>query len=255
MNCDDVGRLLSQEAPSSLPAPALEHLSGCARCQKFARAMDAPLAGDSPTPGQLREIEKLLVADLRAVRPVTLARYFLSAAAIFACAVAAGAGWLGVAGFRAMTPLQATWMFIALGVSAVLLAYSLVQQMAPGSRPRIPPLPLPLLVVMALVLLVSLLFHFQREINFWDGAWDCIRVGVPLAALTAVPLWFILRRGAILSPVLVGAAAGLLAGLAAASALEIRCPNLNAWHILAAHIGVAGLGAVAGAAIGLFTDR
>jgi hypothetical protein len=60
----------------------------------------------------------------------------------------------------------------------------------------------------------------------------------------------VLRRGAILSPIMTGAATGLLAGLAGATALEIHCPNLDASHILVSHLGVAVLGAVAGLVVG-----
>ena len=48
--------------------------------------------------------------------------------------------------------------------------------------------------------------------------------------------------------------AGLLAGLAGTSMLEIHCPNLDAWHILLSHLGVAILCALAGLAIGLTAE-
>jgi hypothetical protein len=68
--------------------------------------------------------------------------------------------------------------------------------------------------------------------------------------LAAVPFWILLRRGAVLSPRVTGAATGLLAGLAGTSTLEIHCPNLDVWHILVSHLGVAVLGAVAGFIVG-----
>jgi len=64
----------------------------------------------------------------------------------------------------------------------------------------------------------------------------------------------VLRRGAILSPRTTGAAAGLLAGLAGTSMLEMHCPILDAWHILLAHLGVAILCALAGLAMGLTAE-
>jgi hypothetical protein len=51
-----------------------------------------------------------------------------------------------------------------------------------------------------------LLFHFQHEGHFWGNAWACIRAGTLLGVLAAVPLWLILRRGALLSPSMTGAA-------------------------------------------------
>jgi hypothetical protein len=45
-------------------------------------------------------------------------------------------------------------------------------------------------------------------------------------------------------------AMGLLAGLAGTTALEIHCPNLAAWHILASHLGVALIAAIVGLVVG-----
>jgi hypothetical protein len=101
-----------------------------------------------------------------------------------------------------------------------------------------------------LMVSVAVLFPFQQERSFWFRAWVCIRGGTPVAAFAAVPSWLVLRRGAILSPIVTGAATGLLAGLAGTTALEIHCPNLDAWHILASHLGVAALGAVVGLVVG-----
>jgi hypothetical protein len=66
-----------------------------------------------------------------------------------------------------------------------------------------------------------------------------------------VPFWLMLRRGAILSPILTGTVTGLFAGLVGTSVLEIHCPNLDAWHLLVSHLGVAILCALAGLVIGL----
>jgi hypothetical protein len=93
-------------------------------------------------------------------------------------------------------------------------------------------------------------FQFQHEQNFWRQGWSCLRAGVPLGLVAALPFWLLLRRGAILAPRIAGAAAGLLAGLVGTSALEIHCPILDAWHILTWHLGVALLGAVVGFAAG-----
>ena len=72
---------------------------------------------------------------------------------------------------------------------------------------------------------MAVLFQVQHEENFWGNAWVCIRAGTLVGALAAVPFWLVLRRGAILSPRMTGGAAGLLAGLAGTSMLEIHCPE------------------------------
>src|SRR5262249_38200360 len=85
-------------------------------------------------------------------------------------------------------------------------------------------------------------------------SWGCLRAGIPIGIFAAVPLWLVLRRGAILSPRMTGAATGLLAGLVGANVLEIHCPNLDAWHILVARLGVPVLCAMAGLVTGLVAD-
>jgi hypothetical protein len=73
-----------------------------------------------------------------------------------------------------------------------------------------------------------------------------LQAGVPYAIPAGLLFWLILRRGAILSPRTVGAAAGMLAGLVSTTVLEVHCPNLNVWHILVWHVGIALSGLVAG---------
>jgi hypothetical protein len=193
-----------------------------------------------------------MATGLRPVRPVASERYFFGAfLGIFVSVVALGIYRMGAFAIRVMTPLQTTAILSALAISTVLLAYSLVHQMVPGSRHRISPKLLPVAVTISLMIAMAVLFQFQHERNFLANAWACIRAGTPFGLLAAVPFWLLLRRGAILSPSMTGAATGLFAGLVGTSVLEIHCPNLDAWHILVSHLGVAILCALAGLVIGL----
>jgi len=153
-----------------------------------------------------------------------------------------------------MTPLQTAAILSALAISTCLLASSLAHQMVPGSRHRVSPRLLPVGITMSLIIAIAVLFQFQQERNFWGNAWACIRAGTPIGVMAAVPFWLLLRRGAILSPSVTGAATGLFSGLVGASVLEIHCPNLGAWHILVSHLGVAILCALAGLVIGFATE-
>jgi hypothetical protein len=253
MNCNDIDRALSEEP--RLPVEALDHVKGCRRCQELVQSLDSAVPADLPSAAVLRQIAQSIATDLRPVRPMAPARYFLGALlGIFACIVAAGAYGMGALAIAAMTPLQTTAILSALGVSAVLLAYSLVNQMAPGSRHRFAPGLLPLGIALCLAIAMAVLFQFKDEPNFWGHAWPCMRVGALFGVLAAVPIWMTLRRGAILTPAMSGAASGLFAGLVGTSVLEIHCPNLDAWHILVSHLGVAILFAVAGFLIGLAAE-
>ncbi len=251
MNCTNIDQAIIEGSVSRFPPEAEEHLRTCARCLELVGALKLPDPPDVPSPMVLREIERGLIANLRPVRPIPPKRYiFVSIMAIFIAAAVLGLSRFGAFGIAAMTPLQTGAIFGALAISAGLLAYSLVNQMIPGSRYRLPPGRMPLVVMMLLVVSIAVLFQFQHEPSFWFRAGVCIRGGIPVAAFAAVPLWLVLRRGAILSPIMTGAATGLLAGLAGVTALEIHCPNLDAWHILASHLGVAVIGAVVGLVVG-----
>jgi len=210
---------------------------------------------DPPSPATLRQIVEGITSNLRPVRPVAPARYFFGAfVGIFACIVALGVYRMGAFAIAVMTPLQAATILSALAISTGLLAYSLVHQMVPGSRHRVPPRLLPVAITISLTIAITVLFHFEHEQDFWGNAWACIRAGTTIGFLAAVPFWLVLRRGAILSPGMTGAATGLLAGLVGTSVLEIHCPNLDAWHILVSHVGVAILCALAGLFIGLTAE-
>jgi hypothetical protein len=253
MNCDDVDRALSEE--SRLPLQAQDHVNSCNRCQELMRALNMPVPVDSPSPATLRQIAEGITANLRPVRPVAPARYFFGAIiGIFVSIVALGAYRMGAFAIAVMTPLQTAALLSALAIGTGLLTYSLVHQMVPGSRHRMHPGLLPVGIAIALAIAIVVLFQFQHERNFWANGWACIRAGIPIDLLAAVPFWLLLRRGAILSPSMTGAGAGLLAGLVGTSVLEIHCPNLDAWHILVSHLGVAILCALAGLVIGLAAE-
>ena len=105
------------------------------------------------------------------------------------------------------------------------------------------------------MLLVAVLFPFQHEDSFWLTSWACVRAGMIAGLFAIVPVWLVLRRGATLSPAMTGGGSGLFAGLTGTTTLAIHCPNLNAWHILVAHLGVAFLGAMIGFLIGAAAGR
>jgi hypothetical protein len=231
MNCHDVDRALSQGSP--LPLQAEEHAGTCNRCQQLLSALNSSVPVDSLSPAVLRKIAESLADKLRPVRPLAPARYFVGAfVGIFVSIVALSVYRLGAFAIAVMTPLQTTAILSTLAIGTGLLVYSLVNQMVPGSRHRIPPALLAVGITILVAMVMGVLFQVRREENFWGNAWVCIRAGTLVGVLAAVPFWLVLRRGAILSPRMTGVAAGLLAGLAGTSTLEMHCPNLDAWHIL-----------------------
>jgi len=253
MNCDDLAKALSEETP--LPLEAQEHVKSCKRCQELVKALNLPVAVESLPPVTLQQIAEGIATNLRPVSPVAPAGYFFAAfSGVFVSIVAFFVYRMGALAIAVMTPLETVAILTALAVSTGLLAYSLVHQMIPGSHYRISPRLLPVGIAVSLTIMIAVLFQFQHEQNFWGHAWPCIRAGIPIGVLAAVPFWLILRRGAILFPAMTGATTGLLAGLVGTSVLEIHCPNLDAWHILVSHLGVAMLCALAGLIIGMAVE-
>lgn len=253
MNCKDVDTILSED--SRLPLQAQEHVKGCRRCQKLVTALITSTAVDPPSPEMLRHIVEGLAPTLRPVQAMAPAIHFFAAfLGIFLSIVALGVYRLRALGFGVMTPLETSAILSALTISAVLLAYSLVHQMVPGSRHRLSPELLPAAIAIALTVAIVVLFPFKHEHNFWRNAWSCARVGTPIGFLAAIPFWLILRRGLILSPAISGAATGLFGGLVGMTVLEIHCPNLDAWHILVAHLGVAIACALVGLVVGWLAE-
>jgi hypothetical protein len=112
----------------------------------------------------------------------------------------------------------------------------------------------PIVIIICLALVMASFFPVEDEGNFWTQGWACLRSGTSFGLLAAIPFWFLLRRGAILSPRIAGASTGLLAGLVGTSALEIHCPILDLLHILTWHLGVAILGAAAGFFVGFVSE-
>ena len=173
MNCNDLNQTLIEGSP--LSPEAEEHLKSCARCRELVGALSVPVPEASPSPATLDQIERAIVEDLRPVRPIAPKVYIFGAfVAIFASIAALGVYRLGAFALAVMSPHQVGVILAALAISAGLLAYSLVNQMVPGSRHRIP---------------------------------------------------------------------------------QIHCPNLDARHILVAHLGVAVLGVITGFIVGLAVEN
>src|SRR5260370_9749615 len=177
MNCRDVDRVLMA---MPFPPQAHEHVRSCKRCEGLVGALNISIDPGSASPATLRQIERAMVADFRPVRPVAPARRrFLSFAGIFGCFVAFGVYRMGAFAIAVMSPLQACAILSALAISTGLMAYSLANQMVPGSRHRIPPRLLAGGILISLAVSILLLFQFQHENGFWTVRWVPFRPFTP----------------------------------------------------------------------------
>ena len=256
MNCNDVNEALDVAASGGVSDPGIhEHLDGCSRCRKLVATLGSTKSETILLTSTLQRIESRLLSDLRPVDRTRKELLLMALALIFVCSVAFGVLRIGALALAVMSPLQATVMLAAVGSGAAMTAYSLVSQVMPGSLHRIRPLILPIAVILSLALATVLLFQFHHERHFWAASWWCIRTGAKFGALTAVPLWLVSRRGAVLAPITTSLAGGLFAGLVGTAVLEIHCPILDAWHILFAHLGVPIVFTALAIAAGLVLDN
>lgn len=256
MTCKELrSALIESGLRSPLRQEVADHISNCPHCRRLLEALSSSVSSAEPSPASLGHIETALAADLRPVRPIAAKKYiFVTLVAIIVGVVALSVARMGALAIPVMSSLQTYSILGALAVSIGLLAYSLANQIVPGSRHRVSPRLLPVGIVVPLIFLIAVVFPFHAEPDFWRRSWACIRAGTVISVVAAVPLWLVLRRGAILSPAITGAAIGFFAGLAGTTALEIHCPNIEAWHILVGHLGVVALCTVAGLLVGAAVD-
>jgi hypothetical protein len=252
VTCRDMDDAISSwSGDSLLDLEHSKHLTHCGRCRALTVLLDNADVGFHLSERLLRRVQAGILEDLKPVRPLPPPRILLLASAIvFLSVVAVGALLLGTTGWHVLNMLQRTAVFVTLAASAVLLANSMVRQMVPGSKHAFAPATLPIAILIALTLLIVATFRSQRESAFILGGLACMKNGVLFSVPAAFLLWLILRRGALLLPKLIGAAAGGLAGLSGLSVLEVNCPNLNVFHILVWHGGVVVFGSLGGALVG-----
>ncbi len=246
--CRDIERALSEQpAGAAVPEVLREHIRDCPECRRLTEASSSLEGLPAPSSDLMNRVAESMRADLRPVRPLASpATYGVVIGAILLGAFGLATYSMEAYGWQEMGARETILILGALTVCAIGCVGSVVKQMTPAGRYRMNPEILPSLVVGGLAIGTAALFGFEREDEFWASSWVCLRIGLSVAVPTAALVWLVLRRGVVLSPTLTGATAGVLAGLVGAAALEVHCPNLNAWHILVSHIGVAvSLGAFA----------
>lgn len=239
-----------------LPARAAEHLKECERCRKLVELFETGGPEIEVSPGLRSRIEQALGKTLVPVKPLPPARLFaLMFIAVFGLIVLGVAVFQGVPVLRVMTFWQFAAVLAILVAGAVGLGVSLSRQMTPGARIWARPGALVVAVIAGLMLAVALLFPWRLDAAFVGKGLRCSPHGLVFALPSGVVFWLILRCGAMLSPALVGASAGLLAGLVGATVLHFQCTMIGAPHVAVWHMGVPVASALAGFLLGKFAGQ
>ena len=196
----------------------------------------------------LQRISDSIKTSMRPVRPLP-PTWLLAGGLVLVCSAVAlaGAARAGFYGIEKMDPLERALIFSTLVVFAWVVGIGFVHEMVPGSRRRVAPGALLMLVSGLLVGVFAVLFRDYQTTNFVSAGIACLLTGLLFAAPTALLAWLLIRRGFAVNPVSAGLVAGTLAGLAGLGMLELHCQNFQAAHVLVWHIAVVPLSAAAGA--------
>jgi hypothetical protein len=250
-------RIIASHLTLSRLAPeAAEHIAECESCQRLASVFDECRPASEPSEKRVNRIEAMILQDLAPVQSLAPARVFF-AVLLLVCltVVAVGSALLGTNGWQALGAVRKIAVLVPLTAGAVMLAWSQVRLMAPGSKHAISPARLPTGVLSLLAVVIACSFPWRLEPAFVLNGMGCMRTGLTCAVPAAALFWIFLRRGVAPSPGLTGATAGGLAGLVSLAVLEIQCSNLNASHILIWHLGMTSFAMAAGFVIGLSSLR
>jgi hypothetical protein len=252
VTCTDIDDLMTSGPDSLLQAPeAVEHLVGCQDCRSMVRLLEERGTSPAPEERQVKQIHARILENLQAVRPLAPSRFFLFACAIiFLGVLAIGVTPSGMNGWAALGKAQRIVVCTTLAASAVLLTISMIGQMVPGNKYALAPVALPIGVLAALLVIIAVTFRPHEESAFFANGLACVRNGISFSIPSVFLFWLVLRRGAMLYPKLIGAAAAGVAGLVGLAVLEVNCSNLNVFHILVWHWGVVLISAAAGALLG-----
>jgi len=252
VTCTDIDDLIMSGPASLLQSlEAAEHIAECKHCRDLLQMLQKKEQAPDSVESQVERIQAMIAALLEPVRPLAPARFFLGACAIiFLGVVAIGITQSGMDGWAALNGTQRIAVFATMAAGAVLLAVSMIGQMAPGNKYALAPALLPIGVLTVLIVVLSATFRPREELAFVQTGLACVGRGLTYSIPVAFLFWLLTRRGAILSPKLIGAAVGGLASLAGFTVLELNCPDVNVFHIVVWHWGVVLIGTAAGALIG-----
>jgi predicted anti-sigma-YlaC factor YlaD len=248
VNCRMVDGVLDEAArKAEIAGEVRRHLDQCPRCRKLYGWMSSGLADGEVFSPPAARIGRALAAGLLPVRRLPPARTITGRLLLVLAMLAAIlTGIMGTAGWQRMNLAQIVSMSVALITGAVLLSASLSRQMRPGSYYRLPAAMAVAVFGIGVLTGISLFFPWHQATAFLAHGWPCLVAGMVMAAIAAVLLWLVVRRGAPLSIPTLGATLGAMAGLLALTVLQLQCPYQQAPHLLVFHGGALALSTLAG---------
>jgi hypothetical protein len=218
------------------------------------RAARAP---HTVAPELLKHIADSIEPTLEPVCPLPSTWILTAALTLIGAAVAlVGAARAGFRGIEALGTWSRITIFAVLAVLTGLTAEQLVSEWIPGSRRRFGATGLLAATSVVLLGMFALLFHDYRTDHFVSAGLACLLTGLAYAIPAALLGWWLLHRGWVANPGAAGLVAGVLAGLAGVTMLELHCSNFEALHVLVWHTLVVPVSGAIGAILGwVLRDR
>jgi len=202
-----------------------------------------------------RDLESLLLQDLKPVKPLASLSYrtlvLPLAAVAIAALLAAVTGWKG---WQAMDSISRLLTYPLIAGLLLLQAVFVAREMEPGqSRPKTMWTFAVLIPALLLIFPLGLLLP-ALDPDSWMHGIKCFGRGTMTFVAVFAGLAFWLRRGYFVSSERAGTAIGILAGLGAFFSQELYCPIVGeAWHVGLAHIGVVVTAGMIGFLAGRFS--
>lgn len=147
----------------------------------------------------------------------------------------------GTAGIARASALQVVGTGVLIATGVFLFSVMLARQMRPGSYQPVPAHTVLVAFGLGLFTAIGVLFPWGTPPSFVAQGWPCLLGGVGVAVPAAAILWLVVRRGAPLSMLTMGAMLGATAGLLGVTVLQIKCPHQEALHLLVWHGSVLGI--------------
>jgi len=256
MTCTEVGKHLHEAAAAgstSLSQSIRGHLEACAPCRALWDFLTRKEAGATVPPELQSKITASMLDTLKPVKPLTCAwKLTIGFLLIFGAITGAFVMVSGMQGMAGAGVVSFSALLGVIGVAVVLLSISLTREMAPGTPRLLSPARLFITLFMSIFLVVAFFFSWEAGDRLLSRSWHCFLRGALLSIPAAILILLLLRRGAALSMSVVGAGAGLLAGLAGMTVLHFGCTIHTAPHIMVSHFGIAIAGALLGFLLGRY---
>ncbi len=256
MTCEQIDRFFDQQwsgRDQAVPQQVAEHLQKCEPCRQLFRLVRRTAPEWEVSPEHQARLTGAVLESLEPVLPLARRQFTLDLLGAFLVILLLGIAVAGVRSPWVMSAGQFVTVTLVLAAGAVMLALSLARQVTPGSAQKIQPGVLLAAIAATFSGSLLLLFPWDMSGRFWFRGLLCFSFGAVLACLATVPLWMIVRRGALLSPALTGASTGLLAGVLSAVVIHLGCPMTTAPHLAIWHAAVPVFSAFAGFLLGHFS--